>query len=166
MALTIPYAEELDTCLRCGYCRPVCPTWREVGWESASPRGKAFWLRRMARQTPLDRALGLGARPTERFFNHLYYCTMCGMCAEVCHTSIPLPRVWESTREWLLRSGWGPTEGHAAMLGSLVAFLPAALLLILFLIRTALEDRTLQSELEGYRQYAKQVRYRLVPGVW
>ena len=40
---------------------------------------------------------------------------------------------------------------------------PAASLLIL---RTILEDRTLQAELPGYLEYARRVRYRLVPGVW
>ncbi len=119
MAAEVPYAKELDTCLRCGYCRAVCPTWREVGWESASPRGKAYWLRRISRQTPLDRMLGLGADVSDRFFEHFYYCTMCGMCAEVCHTAIPLHHVWESNREWLVRGGWGPLKPHQAMLGSL-----------------------------------------------
>jgi len=46
------------------------------------------------------------------------------------------------------------------------AFLPAAFLTIVTLCRTALEDRTLQSQLEGYGAYAKRVRYRLLPGVW
>jgi len=119
VATDIPYAKELDTCLRCGYCRTVCPTWREMGWESVSPRGKAYWLRRMARQTPMDRMLGLGAEVTDRFFKHFYYCTMCGMCAEVCHTAIPLHHVWESTREWLLRGGMEPLAPHALMLESL-----------------------------------------------
>jgi heterodisulfide reductase subunit D len=119
MAAEVPFSKELDTCLRCGYCRAVCPTWREVGWESASPRGKAYWLRRLSRQSPLDRILGLGAEVTERFQEHFYYCTMCGMCAEVCHTAIPLHQVWEATREWLVRGGWGPLESHGAMLSSL-----------------------------------------------
>ena len=46
------------------------------------------------------------------------------------------------------------------------AFLPAAFLMIVLVIRTSLEDRTLQDELSGYRDYAKRVRYRLLPGVW
>jgi protein-S-isoprenylcysteine O-methyltransferase Ste14 len=37
---------------------------------------------------------------------------------------------------------------------------------ILFVVRTALSDRTLKDELEGYREYAKRVRYRLLPPVW
>ena len=37
---------------------------------------------------------------------------------------------------------------------------------LLFFIRTALEDRTLQSELPGYAEYATRVRFRLISGVW
>jgi protein-S-isoprenylcysteine O-methyltransferase Ste14 len=56
--------------------------------------------------------------------------------------------------------------GIPLLLDSLLAFPPIVLLWIGIVIRTALEDKTLQAELPGYREYAKQVRYRLVPGVW
>jgi protein-S-isoprenylcysteine O-methyltransferase Ste14 len=46
------------------------------------------------------------------------------------------------------------------------AFLPVLLLAIALVIRTNLEDRALQDELEGYRDYTRRVRYRLLPGVW
>lgn len=52
------------------------------------------------------------------------------------------------------------------ILGSLWALIPGTILTILFLIRTALEDKTLQNELEGYKEYAQKVTYRLIPGVW
>jgi protein-S-isoprenylcysteine O-methyltransferase Ste14 len=52
------------------------------------------------------------------------------------------------------------------MLGSLWAFIPGVLAALLFVVRTALEDRTLQEELDGYTEYAQQTRYRLLPGVW
>lgn len=51
-------------------------------------------------------------------------------------------------------------------LASLWTFIPSALMLVLFVFRTALEDRTLQAELRGYAEYARRVRYRLLPGVW
>ncbi|MEE8392394.1 MAG: isoprenylcysteine carboxylmethyltransferase family protein [Anaerolineae bacterium] len=51
-------------------------------------------------------------------------------------------------------------------LGSLWALIPAGLGMCLFVVRTALEDRTLQDELDGYKKYAQQVHYRLLPGVW
>ncbi len=56
--------------------------------------------------------------------------------------------------------------GTAFLLGSWWAVIPAVLNIALFFIRTALEDRTLQAELPGYKEYAAQVRYRLIPGVW
>ncbi len=52
------------------------------------------------------------------------------------------------------------------LLGSLWALIPAALVVCQLVIRTALEDETLQEELEGYHDYAARVCYRLLPGVW
>lgn len=51
-------------------------------------------------------------------------------------------------------------------LGSLYAFIPASIIVVLFILRTSLEDKTLQEELPGYKEYAQKVRYRLLPGVW
>jgi protein-S-isoprenylcysteine O-methyltransferase Ste14 len=51
-------------------------------------------------------------------------------------------------------------------LGSLWACIPMALLVVNLVVRTSLEDRTLQNELDGYKEYATRVRYRLIPGVW
>jgi len=51
-------------------------------------------------------------------------------------------------------------------LGSLWALIPAGLVMCLMVVRTALEDRTLQEQLDGYGDYAGLVRYRLLPGVW
>ena len=52
------------------------------------------------------------------------------------------------------------------MLGSIWGLIPAGMIALLALLRTALEDRMLQKELPGYQAYAKQVRYRLLPGIW
>ena len=54
----------------------------------------------------------------------------------------------------------------AVALGSLWALIPAGLTMCFFIVRTALEDETLQEELDDYRDYATRVRYRLLPGVW
>jgi protein-S-isoprenylcysteine O-methyltransferase Ste14 len=51
-------------------------------------------------------------------------------------------------------------------LGSWWACIPMGVLVINLLVRTILEDRTLQKELDGYINYARQVRYKLVPGIW
>lgn len=59
-----------------------------------------------------------------------------------------------------------PLPGIALLLSSVWTLLPAAAALVIVLIRTALEDRTLQAELPGYREYARRVRFRLFPGIW
>ena len=52
------------------------------------------------------------------------------------------------------------------LLGSLWSYIPIGIIVILTVVRTALEDRTLQAELPGYADYARHTRYRLLPGVW
>jgi len=54
----------------------------------------------------------------------------------------------------------------ATLFGSWWALAAGGLCAILLLLRTALEDRTLQAELTGYADYSRQVRYRLLPGIW
>ena len=54
----------------------------------------------------------------------------------------------------------------ALMLGSGWALLPAALIIALFIWRTAQEDKTLQQELAGYMDFMKLTRYRLFPVIW
>ncbi len=44
--------------------------------------------------------------------------------------------------------------------------IPTVMAIALNILRTALEDRALREELPGYSEYAEEVRYRLVPGVW
>jgi len=52
------------------------------------------------------------------------------------------------------------------LLASWWALTASGLCALLLILRTALEDRTLQAGLTGYQEYARQVRYRLLPGIW
>ena len=45
-------------------------------------------------------------------------------------------------------------------------FLPVGVIIVVIVIRTALEDRVLRLELPGYQEYARRVRRRLFPGIW
>lgn len=71
---------------------------------------------------------------------------------------------------WIRHPGYlGGIITYTAMpvlLESTWAFIPAVLFVISLIIRTRLEDRFLQQNLTGYREYAARVRYRLVPLVW
>jgi protein-S-isoprenylcysteine O-methyltransferase Ste14 len=72
--------------------------------------------------------------------------------------------------------GWVRHPGYTGFLGWILAIpfvltsgwalIPAALAVISLVVRTALEDRTLQRKLPGYADYAGRVRSRLIPGVW
>ena len=56
--------------------------------------------------------------------------------------------------------------GGPLILGSMWALSISGVLIALFVARTALEDRTLSHELQGYKEYAVKTRYRLAPGLW
>ena len=79
----------------------------------------------------------------------------------------------------VVRSGPYRIVRHPAYLGAILYELTISLLLTswpaffiscfsaaLLIVRTALEDRTLRTELTGYEEYARQVHYHLLPGIW
>jgi protein-S-isoprenylcysteine O-methyltransferase Ste14 len=59
-----------------------------------------------------------------------------------------------------------PLFGIVLALGSVWTLIPAAMASTITVIRAVLEDQTLQEELPGYRDYARRVRYRLIPGIY
>lgn len=56
--------------------------------------------------------------------------------------------------------------GTPIFLDSIWTFLPVLFTTVVLVVRTSMEDNTLQEKLDGYREYASRVRYRLLPGVW
>ncbi len=52
------------------------------------------------------------------------------------------------------------------IIGSLFGLIPAGIAILLLIIRTSLEDKTLQNELNGYSEYAERVKDKLIPWVW
>jgi protein-S-isoprenylcysteine O-methyltransferase Ste14 len=56
--------------------------------------------------------------------------------------------------------------GWPLVVDSLWSFVPSGALAVAYIVRTALEDRTLRQHLQGYEDYCKLTRYRLVPGLW
>lgn len=71
---------------------------------------------------------------------------------------------------WLRHPGYAgsllASLGMPLLLDSAWAFIPVVVFGAFFVIRTRLEDRFLQANLPGYREYAQKVRFRLLPGVW
>ena len=56
--------------------------------------------------------------------------------------------------------------GMVLALSSVWTLIPVVIAIIIAVIRTELEDRTLQKELNGYKEYVQRVRYRLIPGIY
>jgi protein-S-isoprenylcysteine O-methyltransferase Ste14 len=88
-------------------------------------------------------------------------------------------RIQTDRRQTVVSSGPYHFVRHPAYIGGAIAFLcipfiltslwtliPAGCVILGYLVRTTIEDRTLQADLDGYADYARAVRYRWLPGIW
>jgi Fe-S oxidoreductase len=103
--------EDVLACIQCGYCNAVCPTYEEFKWESASPRGKIYFLKRFLKLNILGKFLK-NDEYKKGFVKSLYICAGCGACNKICPVSIELSHRWEELKEWLVDEGYAPLEGH------------------------------------------------------
>lgn len=55
---------------------------------------------------------------------------------------------------------------HCLALGSLFSLIPCAIVILTIILRIIHEDKMLQEQLEGYKEYAQKTRYKLIPGLW
>ncbi|MFV9673224.1 MAG: (Fe-S)-binding protein, partial [Acidimicrobiia bacterium] len=84
-----PTTPELDACIDCGLCLPVCPTFRVTGDESASPRG------RIAAMRAVDRGI-VGV--DDRFAEVMDGCLQCRACEVACPSLVQFGRLMEGAR--------------------------------------------------------------------
>ena len=82
-----PARFDLDSCVNCGLCLPVCPTYRLTGDETASPRG------RLAAIDAVDQG---EAAVDERFGEIIGFCLQCRACETACPSLVPFGRIIES----------------------------------------------------------------------
>lgn len=71
--------EEMEKCVRCGTCRSVCPTFRVIGREAASARGKLSLIRSYLKGE---------LEPGEDYLRHIKECTLCGACRTSCPNGV------------------------------------------------------------------------------
>jgi len=105
-------SEDMYSCLQCGYCTSICPMYEQLGWESASPRGKIYYLKQLTQRTILDKILRREIEVNEDFITRMFQCTGCGACEEVCHVNIKLHEFWKKVKEWLFEEGLISIEAH------------------------------------------------------
>jgi glycolate oxidase iron-sulfur subunit len=84
-----PEEANLDSCVTCGLCLPVCPTFRLTGDESASPRG------RLTAIAAVSDGLGI---VDERFDEITSYCLQCRACETACPSMVPFGEIIEAAR--------------------------------------------------------------------
>jgi glycolate oxidase iron-sulfur subunit len=91
-----PDLDEIRKCVHCGICLPQCPTYRVLGEEMDSPRGRIYLMRLAA-----EGRIGL----TETFRRHIDLCLGCRACETACPSGVRFGSLLEATRAQLRRSG-------------------------------------------------------------
>jgi glycolate oxidase iron-sulfur subunit len=84
-----PSLEELRKCVHCGICLPQCPTYRVLGEEMDSPRGRIYLMRALAEGR---------TAVTETFARHMDLCLGCRACETACPSGVPFGSLLEATR--------------------------------------------------------------------
>lgn len=95
---------DLYSCAQCGYCQDACAIYDEVPWESATPRGKLYWIKKILTKGILRENI----EGDENFVNRLYQCTLCGRCHEVCQTNLDTVAIWNAARAEVFKTGNRP----------------------------------------------------------
>jgi glycolate oxidase iron-sulfur subunit len=99
----------IDKCNRCGFCRAVCPSLTELGWESASPRGRIFLA---------GRVLSGKAPLTTEVVSRLDQCLLCRNCMTVCPVGAKFDQVMIAFRR-LEAEELGVATSKKVILGAL-----------------------------------------------
>lgn len=83
-----PAQADLDKCVHCGLCLNACPTYRELGVEMDSPRGRIYQMNLVAAGAPI----------TPDYIRHLDLCLACRGCETACPSGVPYGRLIEAAR--------------------------------------------------------------------
>ncbi len=104
----------LRACVHCGICLPQCPTYRVLGEEMDSPRGRIYLMRAAAEGR---------AELTPGLARHLDLCLGCRACETACPSGVPFGQLLEATRAQLERKRVrAPESAHATLEWALSIF--------------------------------------------
>lgn len=91
------WESELNACTYCAFCKSVCPVFKDVGWDSVSPKGQNIIAYNLL-QGKIE--------PDEDVMKRLYQCTMCLDCTRRCPTSIETADIVAAARTGLVERGF------------------------------------------------------------
>ena len=91
-----PLLSDLQNCIHCGFCLPVCPTYIATGQELESPRGRLHLMRAV---------IDGKAEATDRLLSHLDLCLQCRACETACPAAVPYGRIMEDARAATMARG-------------------------------------------------------------
>ena len=83
-----PRQFDLDRCVHCGLCLNACPTYRELGLEMDSPRGRVYQMVQVAEGAPI----------TPSYIDHIGLCLACRGCESACPSGVRYGRMVEDAR--------------------------------------------------------------------
>jgi glycolate oxidase iron-sulfur subunit len=89
-----PSNKLIDTCVHCGFCLPVCPTYVLWGQEMDSPRGRIY-LMKLASEG--------AAAINPRWVSHFDSCLGCMACMPACPSGVDYGKLIEATRAQIER---------------------------------------------------------------
>jgi glycolate oxidase iron-sulfur subunit len=94
-----PQSVDLDRCIHCGLCLNACPTYRELGLEMDSPRGRIYQMVQVSNGAPI----------TPSYMEHIGLCLACRGCESACPSGVRYGRMVEGARaaiEAKVERGW------------------------------------------------------------
>ncbi len=97
------------SCSQCGYCVDTCDQFYGRGWESQSPRGKWYWLRRLMEGK---------VKWNQKMVDSILVCTTCELCNLRCSASLPIEPAWMKLRGKLIAEDGRMTIPPFEMMGA------------------------------------------------